>query len=907
MEVPRIAAQSAKTSSTTGRSVDAAPKPAVRSGLDCPRRGPAILWLVIVLTAIAAILTYHAVVNKFDKQLHRTVTERLSEFFPHASVIVGRVAFNERGNVVINDLRMAVSCDTRGKKRRVISCERVVVTGNLDIAHWVQQTIRIDQLDLHGVQLDAWPQAAGHWSIEELRPAPSQNACTPTVVIHDALLKLHRDSSDKAPVIVFHDIRGRVAPLSPSEVAACSPSALSMNLSASSSGLMRQLTLQGWLDAPRQNWAVHGTVDKFEFTHELLESLPPQASRYLHQVKGLECEASFAYKVFSRPQQVPGFTIESGTLTDGRLQDSRLPYPLDQLHGKFYCDNTKLQIRELCATSGGTSLVLDTDIEGFTLDVPMTIAARATGLELDRRLHDSLPVVWQTYWDRLKLEGIVDADVSLSFDGQRWSYTANFDCRSISMTPWLFPYPLENVTGRVTFKDGEVSSELLSGTAGGQPVQGAVALHKSADQWFGEIACRTLGAVSVDEKLLTALTPVGQNRSPAESFVRTLHPAGVVQLTSATFKRSEGDIWRRQIDASVYNGKIRYDGFSYPIYEIRGRLQGEDDNWRLEQFEGRNSSGRILCNGGWTAVKQGPVPMRLQFRALAVQLDEELKQALPNDAQYVWNQLQPEGSIDAIDVHLARPATDKPVELVVSLREDNKQNEASGRSLRMYPKEFPYWLTDVACDITYSAGQIRIASASASNGGNHISLEGNCTRDDANKRWIASFHWLPSTHFLVNNQLLQALPESIRQSLLRLDFRGYVSVLGKSEAVITPASEQGIASTWNCQLDIEDAQLGDGTYVDAMRGTVWMQGKKEGDAISASGNIAMDALTVKGVPVTGLTGPFTLLGSQLFFGRSISDALPQASGIPPQISPLMPSLANSSSPGMADWILESST
>ena len=885
--MPRTIAQQSEGNSRTadGRRVSVAPNSkssSQRFGLDCPRRGPALLWLVIVLAAVAAILSYQAVIVKYDRQLHVAVTERMKEFFPNASVYIGRIAYNTRGDIVINDLRMAIKSDATKKLRQVMNCERAVLAGDLDVAHFIQQTIKVKQLDLFGLQLEAWPQATGKWSIEELKPQTAADSSPPVVVIHKAMLKVNRDNSARAPVTVLHDIEGRIAPVSQAEAAVSSSSALSINLSASSSGLMERVTMQGWHDAQHGRWNVAGKVNQFAFTHELIEDLPPQATQYLDQLAGLECEASFSYEVFSRPQKMPGFSIRDGQLTDGRLQDSRLPYPLDHLNGKFFCNNSMLQLRELSATSGSTTLMLDTDIEGFTLDVPISIQAKAQNLELDRRLYDSLPKHWQAYWDRLKLEGTVDASVRLGFDGTSWSTTASFDCRKISMTPWLFPYPLENVTGRVEYADGKVSSESLSGFAGGQPVQGSVLLSSANGNWFGEISCNTQGAVSIDEQLLSALTPVGANRTPADAFVRTLHPAGVVQLSNATFTRSAtpGDTWHRRIDANVFNGTIRYDGFAYPIYDIRGRITAEDDLWRLDQFEGRNDIGRILCTGGWLGVKSGAVPLDLHFRALVVPMEEELQNALPKDAQYLWSQLQPSGVIDEIDVRIQRQTPDKPVELVVSLREDSKSNEASGRSLRLYPREFPYWLTDVACDITYSPGQIQIESASASNGASRVSVKGICARDVRKEQWIANINWLPTTRLLVNNQLLQALPASVRHSLLSLDLRGPISVIGNSEIVLSPNSERGITSRWDCELDLEDVQLAEGNYVDAIRGTLSMQGQNDGQSITASGEADIGALTLKGVPVTGLKGPFALLGSQLFFGRSISEALPQASGKP---------------------------
>ena len=886
MEVPRIAVKEPNTQAAASQSVAAAQKSAnskARFGLDCPRRGPALLWLVIVLAAAAAILTHQAVLGKFDRQLKIAVTDRLKEAFSTASVHIGGVAFNDQGKLVVNDLRMAVVSSENRKLRQVISCERAVMSGDLDIAHWVQQTIQIKQIDLHGVQIDMWPQGESKWSVQELKPTTQPNTRAPTIVVHDAMMKVFPNHSPRSTPIVLHDIQGVVAPKIPTLTEQCSPTALSINFAASSSGVMRRLTLQGWFDPLLQAWKANGVVENFEFTHELIEKLPPEAATHLNQIAGLECEASFSYDLFSRPQSSPGFEVKDGVISDGRLRDSRLPYPLDHLRGKFYCNNSKLQLRDLVATSGSTTLTLGMDIEGFSPNVPITIFASATGLELDRRLYDSLPATYRTYWDRLQLEGLADATLNLMFDGKRYSTVATFDCRDVSMTPWLFPYRLEKVTGKVTYADDRVSSELLTGMAGGQPVQGALLLSSiGGGQWVGEVACRTLGAVAVDEKLLAALTPVGAKPSPTENFVRTLHPTGVVQLTSATFKRSStpGDTWHRSIDASIYNGKIRYDGFDYPIYEIRGRIEGKDDEWRLDQFEGRNSSSRIQCNGSWLAVKNGPVPLDLQFRALAVQLDEELEHALPPDAQFLWKQLQPVGAMDAIDVRLLRPSPSEPVALSVSLREESTTNEASGRSLRLYPREFPFWLTDVACNVTYSPGRIHIESASASNGASRILVKGDCTRDAEKKQWIADMHWLPSTRLIVNNQFLQALPATIRQSLVRLDFRGPVSVLGNSRIVLTPGAEQGITSSWNCQLDIEDAQLGEGNYVDAMRGSIEMEGKNDGKTILASGKVFMDAVTLKGVPVTHVTGPFALVGSRLFFGSAISEALPQASGSP---------------------------
>lgn len=53
-----------------------------------------LLWLIVVLAAVAAILSYRAIIGKFNRQLHAAVTERMRKVFPNARIYIGNVAFN---------------------------------------------------------------------------------------------------------------------------------------------------------------------------------------------------------------------------------------------------------------------------------------------------------------------------------------------------------------------------------------------------------------------------------------------------------------------------------------------------------------------------------------------------------------------------------------------------------------------------------------------------------------------------------------------------------------------------------------------------------------------------------------------------------------------------------------------
>lgn len=866
-----------------------------------------VLILIIVLAMIATILCYRVFLSRVDVGLRAAVTKELQALFPAASVYVGRVTADGADKLIVSDVRMAIKGQL--PKREVMSAERVVLQGDLDISHYLQQSIRVEQVDIFAMQIDAWPLGEEKWSIECLKPHPKPNTTPPTITFHNTLLHLHRDATEQAANLTIHDIHGRIehrlrsssAPQAPSPTGLpmisaktfameSTPPAASVvtyrgnrsliHLTGRSSGLVRKLEVRGEYDPVEQSVKAMGSIDDFNFSPKLIEQLPQELARYLKQLSGLECRASSTFEIVAAPNQPASFRLQ-GNLVDGRLQDQRLPYPLEQLRSEFFCKNSLLQIRSMQARSGGTQLTLNTDIMGFGLDSPMVIHAQARDLDLDKRLYSSLPASWQQQWDRLELAGRFSGDIKLSFDGLKWSPSAVIECQDVSLKPWLFPFPISAIRGTVVYQNGSIRSERLEGLGGGQALHASLNLTRSdqldqADEWYGALQCKSDGPIAINEDLISALTPIDKETTDAERFVRSLHPAGAIELVGARFERAtpQDRTWQRTIDANIYNGRITYDGFKYPIWDIRGRLVGQNDEWQLDRFEGRNDSGRILCSGNWLNVKQGQIPFRLVFNAFDVPAQEELKNALPSDAQFIWDELQPSGTVDSVTATIERLTNESQVDVRVELLEDHTSNQVTGRSLSLMPKSFPYRLVDVGCNITYEPGFVSIVSASAVNGSSRLSLTGEC-RPNETGRWQGNVRWLPTTRVIVDSQLLAALPRSVRDSLLKLDFSGPVSIFGESQMLFANKQYPDLVTGWNCQLDIEDGRLADGKNIGALRGTVWIEGHSDGTHVNASGSLAMDALTVRDIPVTNLKGPFAILGSRLYFGSRVSDVLPR--------------------------------
>ncbi len=831
-----------------------------------------VTLLIVALASLATLLCYQAFIEKFNRGLHASVLSHLNEQFPDTIVQIGRVTVDGPGRIVVSKIRLASK--RAGAKRPIVAIQSAALHGDLDIANFIQQTTRVTHLDLYGMQVDIWPTSGEQWSIETLQLKPNTDLPAPTMLIHDATVRLFSDATKAAKEIAVHDIQGRLKPV----VAAAGASrTLAIEFNCRSTGLLKELQLSGILDPDAKSWTASGAIDGLRFSPKLLELLPPQLSQYFTQLSGLECLASSHFVVSGglRHAQVsevaePPVNFEfQGRIADGRLRDPRLPYPLENLKADFFCKNRMLQLRTMQASSGDTELELNCDIMGFGRDVPMVIHATAKNLEMDSRLRESLPASLQAQWDRLQPAGRVSGEIQLAFDGVQWTPTASLHCENVAVRPWLFPYPIAQIQGQLRFQQGTLSSEKLVGLAGGQPVTGSFSLSRSGVEWFGWLDAQSSGAIAIDEPLIAALTPIGKPTTGIEYFVRSLHAGGTVQLARAHFERAAlGDpVWHRAIDINVLSGNIKYEQFPYPIHEIQGRIAGQDNNWWLHRFSGSKGGGSIACSGNWSTGANGEVPFDLRFEATAVQIEQELQRALTQDVQYVWDELQPSGSIDRVEVQLSKRPREAMVTRV-TIEERSETNQATGRSLQIQPKNFQVWLTDIDCNIAYEPGRVVIHNASGVNGDSRLSILGEC-RPHVDGRWLADIQWQPRTRLIVDGQLLRALPKSMRDSLVKIDFRGPLGILGRSQILTSNEPGQPFSSAWDCSLDVENGQLGDGKVFSGLRGTIQSAGASDGTNLRAAGSVALDALTVQGIPMTRLRGPYLIEDNKLYFGADV--------------------------------------
>ena len=130
--------------------------------------------------------------------------------------------------------------------------------------------------------------------------------------------------------------------------------------------------------------------------------------------------------------------------------------------------------------------------------------------------------------------------------------------------------------------------------------------------------------------------------------------------------------------------------------------------------------------------------------------------------------------------------------------------------------------------------------------------------------------WLPATRLLVDQSLLNCLPSYLRDPLVRVDFRGPVSITGKTRVSSPPSSAESIVREWDLELQLEDGRLGGGGIASGICGSIRLVGENTALGPMAFGNLTLDRLAIKNVAVTGVSGPFAFSRQEVLFGRDAS-------------------------------------
>ena len=714
----------------------------------------------------------------------------------------------------------------------------------------------------------------GVWNAARLLPLPDFGGSVPAIVVEDSTLELLDLCRKSGGAWVLRNIN--LSAQTPHDGAARE------NQWQFSGHLLgdhfKRVKLQGCVDTQKGSWTAWGTIDGLEMSERLTDALPNDVAQYLSVLATLRARAHFEFRVGHEPgDDQPIRYVVQGHLSEGRVDDPRLPLSFTDLEADVHADNQQLRIEHVTARSGPTSLQLTCHCQRYLGDSPqLTLTASVSQLPLDERLHGVLPVQFLDEWEKFLPAGVVDARIDVRTVGNQFVPDVTVTCRDVSFAYHKFPLRLQQGNGVLQLVGNRVSVRDFTAVAGGQTIHLSADFQNPGPHATGWLDLRSAGPVPVDHELIEAMTPTGQK------IVRSLQPTGGVTLARGRIERRTPDeLPHSRWEIELVDCSLQYERFPYAIHKISGRLILADNRWEFQDLRGSHASSYILCSGGWVpAASDMPGgELILNFKCWDVPLDDSLRNAvgkLQAGAGRFWDSMRPRGTVDHVAISVRHDSHAQHTTFDVAAEKWPPDQNVDGRSITVHPTWFPLRLDDCTGLVHFSNGEFQFRNVTAVRGNSRVELAGQ-GRVSPDESWDVSLTRVTADALPVDHELIDALPEPMRPAVRQLKYRGLISINGKSS--FRGGAGQPLTADWDLLLDIDDGALDNQLKLEHVYGGVRLIGEKKAQGFHSRGILEIDSLVTRTVQVSQLQGPFWINARQLVVGSRVSVA---QGGSPPR-------------------------
>jgi hypothetical protein len=240
-------------------------------------------------------------------------------------------------------------------------------------------------------------------------------------------------------------------------------------------------------------------------------------------------------------------------------------------------------------------------------------------------------------------------------------------------------------------------------------------------------------------------------------------------------------------------------------------------------------------------------------------------------AERLWADLRPRGAVDHAVIALEHNARTDATRLDVTVEKWPPEQNLEGRTISLKPTWLPMRFDEVTGRIRFADGQLELTDLSATRDKSRIELAGRgfLTPDH---RWEIQWTKLIADRVMFQQELIDALPASIRSGVRQLGYAGPVSVQGT--AVLRGGDGLPLTAGWDVVLDVENGTLRNELKLDQLHGAVRLTGEKTANDFYCRGELEIDSLMWRGVQVTQIRGPLWLDGRQMILGSRAGGRAP---------------------------------
>ena len=796
------------------------------------------LGVTLLLVAVVTIGVY--LFTRANEEIRYFVEQTLSERMPHLNISVGGARLVEGRGIAIYDMTISETSDTQLQNNLVV-VDEIMLVCDVELSQLFNGAPQVDRVIVKHPQLFVTKQHDSRWNLESFLPLPKPCENRPPIVIQDAQVSFSDQQKQDLSPLVLRDVNFTL-----SGAQQC-PSKDVLKLAGTLSGPnLQRANLQATVNLAKNSLHLAGDFRDLQLDADLISWAYAYAGTLVGPtvVRG-SVDGEFDAQIDLQGKQPPQVQARC-QVSEGRLEDPRLPRPVTELTATIICEQDKLKLEELHGACGSATLAVSLERNGWNPNAPIALAARVESLPLDKKLYSALPQLLRTEWDKYLPTGIVDAELKATFDGRRWLPHATLSGRDLAFEADKFRYRTSDGSGTLTYRPPSHSEPAildidLVATGGGRPLKivGQVFSPAPLARGWVEVSGQN---VKIEKRMIAALP------EKTRDVIESLHPEGTMNVHWRMERQVAGiPSFRKSLRLELIDARVNYDKFPYPLSGINGFVLAENDDWTFRDLV---SSGNrnVQCNGTLTPTSNGK-ELRLNFVASQIPMDRDLKHAVPQSVAEAWERLRPRGQIDlTADLYHLTGYTKPALRVVVKPRPEIASIE---------PTFFPYLMEKLEGTITYQEGQVDLSHLRAQHGRTRIRTNGNGFFGEDGS-WNMQLEGLSADRLSVEKRdLIGALPHSLQKLIEQMKPTGRFglenSVLRFSQAG-GPATQ--LESSWDVHLDCHQTDLQVGIDLKNIYGKVRLMGACKGTKCYSSGELEIDTATFEGVQFTDVRGPF---------------------------------------------------
>jgi hypothetical protein len=475
------------------------------------------------------------------------------------------------------------------------------------------------------------------------------------------------------------------------------------------------------------------------------------------------------------------------------------------------------------------------------------VSLKGREVPIDGRVFDALPAEWRSAWESFLPEGLVDVEGTITFDGQTCTPDLNVNVRNGSFAYWGYPYRVERAHGTVGWQGDKIDLNLIA-YARTDKLSVVGELRSPGPNVYGNVEVRGEN-VRLDQDLIAAL-----DEKP-RAVVTSFRPSGSFGLYGHFWREPRDEWFHQRLVITVASGSAVYEGFPYPLQNVRGVLEGLDGAWTFNDLKATSGSARLSGHGSLVPGPDG-AELVLEIGATDVALDQDLLAALNPSAQKVWAELQPRGRID-LDTTIRYRSGGEKFHLDVTVI-------PVGDSASLEPRAFPWRIEKVQGKVWFQDGRTEIVKLAGIHGDATVSTRG-FAEAQAGGRWRLGLRDLTIDNLAVDRDLLHAAPESLRDQLSALNVEGMLNLRGNVDFHRTDPGKP-LEVDWDTELVFRRNAIDAGPRLENIYGSLRLKGSATGDQVRSEGALAIDSLSCRDWQFTNVKGPIWIANDRVLLG-----------------------------------------